>query len=458
MNYEYNVAVLGGGSGGYEAAIRAAQYGLKVALIEARELGGTCLNRGCIPTKALLHCAEVWETVADAKTLGIRTEQPTLDYSAMAAYKDRQVIKLRKGVEALEKANGVTVINGFGVLSDAHTITVGDASVTADSIILATGSAPSAPPIEGAEHAINSDGLLSLAELPTSATIIGGGVIGIEFATLLSALGCKVTVLEAMPDILPGVDARITALTAKALKKKKVDIITGAKVLRIAPDKTVSYELDGERREVRSDICAICTGRRPATAGIGLEAVGINTERGYIATDEHMRTSVPGIYAIGDITGRQQLAHVASAQGLVAAAGCAGKDESMDYGVVPACIYTRPEIACVGLSEGAAREKGINVKIGSFDVAGNGRATVIGERVGLALIVTDADTDAILGAQIMAPHATEMITEIAVAMRCGMKAHELARVIHPHPTVSEVIMDAAHDAEGLCCHSVPRRA
>lgn len=458
MSYEYQAAVLGGGPGGYEAAIRAAQYGLKTVLIEARELGGTCLNRGCIPTKALLHGAEVWETVSDAKTFGVRVEGAVLDYAALAAFKDRQVSKLRKGIEALERAHGVTVVQGFGTLEDEHTIAVDDERITAESIILATGSEPSRPPIKGAEHALISDDVLNMTALPASAVIVGGGVIGIEFATLLSALGCKVTVLEMLPDILPGIDKRLTALLRRTLKKKKVSIITEAKVLEITAEGAVRYEADGEQRETAAEICVMCVGRRPLTAGIGLEKVGVKTERGYVVTDGHMRTSVGNIFAIGDITGKQQLAHVASAQGLVAAASCAGKDELMDYSAVPACVYTTPEIATVGMSERAARESGYEVKVGSFDVAGNGRSSVMNERTGLALIVCDAKTDAILGAQIMSPRATDIIAEVAVAMRCGASIGLLASTIHPHPTVSEIVMEAAHDAEGLCCHSIPKQS
>ncbi len=457
MSYDYQVAVLGAGPGGYEAAIRASQYGLKTVLIEARELGGTCLNRGCIPTKALLHGAEVWETVNGAKTFGVRVEGATLDYAALASFKDRQVSKLRKGIEALEKAHGVTVVNGFGVLEDEHTIAVGDSRITAESIIIATGSEPVCPQIKGAEHALNSDDVLQMTELPSSAVIVGGGVIGIEFATLLSTLGCRVTVLEMLPDILPGIDGRLTDIVRKTLKKKKTSIITEAKVLEITAESVVKYEANGEQYEISADMCVMCVGRRPLTSGIGLERIGVKTERGYIVTDEHMRTSVENIFAIGDITGKQQLAHVASAQGLVAAANCAGRAETMDYRVIPACVYTSPEIACVGFSEQSARESGYEVKVGSFDVAGNGRSSVMNERSGLALIVCDAKTDGILGVQIMSPRATDMIAEAAVAMKAGATVGMLASTIHPHPTVSEIVMEAAHDAEGLCCHSIPKQ-
>ena len=455
MEYAYDVAVLGGGPGGYEAAIRCAQYGLKTALVEARELGGTCLNRGCIPTKALLHGAEVWETVGDARALGIRTEGRALDYAALAAFKERQVSLLRRGVESLEKAHGVEVVAGFGRLENANTLEVEGRRLTARRVILATGSQPALPPIPGAQDALTSDGVLSLTALPASLVIVGGGVIGMEFATLFSSLGVKVTVLEMLPDILPGVDARLSALLRRSLKRRRVDIINNARVTEIGS--TVRYEVDGEPRTVQAERCAVCTGRRTQTQGIGLEAVGVRTQRGYVCVNDRMETSVPGIYAVGDITGGPQLAHAASAQGLVAAANCAGLERSMQGRAVPACVYTRPEIACVGLDEQTARAQGRQVRTGVFDVAGNGRCAVMNERLGLCVVVADAQSDELLGAQIMAPRATDLIAEVAAVMRLHGTAEDLANTIHPHPTVSEIVMEAAHDVSGLCCHALPRK-
>ena len=455
MEYAYDVAVLGGGPGGYEAAIRCAQYGLKTALVEARELGGTCLNRGCIPTKALLHGAEVWETVGDARALGIRTEGRALDYAALAAFKERQVSLLRRGVESLEKAHGVEVVAGFGRLENANTLEVEGRRLTARRVILATGSQPALPPIPGAQDALTSDGVLSLTALPASLVIVGGGVIGMEFATLFSSLGVKVTVLEMLPDILPVVDARLSALLRRSLKRRRVDIINNARVTEIGS--TVRYEVDGEPRTVQAERCAVCTGRRPQTQGIGLEAVGVRTQRGYVCVNDRMETSVPGIYAVGDITGGPQLAHAASAQGLVAAANCAGLERSMQGRAVPACVYTRPEIACVGLDEQTARAQGRQVRTGVFDVAGNGRCAVMNERLGLCVVVADAQSDELLGAQIMAPRATDLIAEVAAVMRLHGTAEDLANTIHPHPTVSEIVMEAAHDVSGLCCHALPRK-
>ena len=460
-DFMYDVAVLGGGPGGYECAIRCAQYGLETVLIEARELGGTCLNRGCIPTKALLQSAHAYEAMLNSSEFGVKAEGVSFDYKKMAERKDSVVTRLRSGVQSLEKAHGVTVKNGFGVLKDKNTIDVGGETISAKNIILATGSAPARPPIPGIDgkNIITSDEVLSATEASEELVIIGGGVIGIEFATLFSALGKKVTVIEMLPGILPGVDGDIVAQLKALLAKKNVKIITSAKVLSLeGQDKgaKVEYELDGAKKTAEASVCVVCVGRRPQTKDLGLEALGVKLNRGFVEVDDTLRTNVPNIYAIGDITGKIQLAHVASSQGMVAAANCAGKNERMDYSIVPACIYTEPEIAFVGISEEKAKEKG-PVRVGSFNVAGNGKAMTMGEAQGLVKIVSDASTGEILGAQIFAPRATDMIAEIAAIMKCEGTIEELGDTIHPHPTVSETLMEAAHDTDGLCCNSMPKR-
>ena len=414
-NTAYDALVLGGGPGGYEAAIRCTQYGLKTVLVEARELGGTCLNRGCIPTKALLACAHTYEAVREASAFGVTAENVRFSYAEFAKRKDRIVAALRGGVERLEQAHGVEVVRGFGVLLDANRVKVGERELTARNIILATGSAPARPPIPGidGQHIGTSDELLALTEAPESLLIIGGGVIGMEFATLFSALGKKVTVLEMLPAILPGVDPEITAQLIRSLKKKGVEIHTSAKVLSLHGGETVTaaYEEGGAAREAAAAYCIVCTGRKPMTAGIGLESAGVRTERGFVAVDECMRTNVSGIFAVGDITGKPQLAHVASAQGLVAAANCAGKDEHMSYSAVPACIYTEPEIAYIGVTEAQAVSAGRPVKTGSFNVGANGKAMTMGSG-GLVKLVTDGRTGELLGAQLYAPRATDLIAGV----------------------------------------------
>ena len=463
--YDYDIAVLGGGPGGYVAAIRAAQYGKKVALVEARELGGTCLNRGCIPTKALLHCAEVYEQTSNASVFGINASEVGFDYSKIAAFKDATVQKLVSGIEGLEKAYKVTVIKGFGVLADTHTLSVRSAddqvtTVTFDKLILATGSAPARPPIEGIDgkNVVTSDEVLSMTELPESFVIIGGGVIGIEFATLIATLGRPVTVIEMMPSILPGADADIVRTALRVLKKKKVTIVNNAKVVRIegGDTVTVSYELNGAVKTAEGACCVVSVGRRALTKGIGLEECGIGMNRAFVNIDDHCRTNVDNIYAIGDITGKIQLAHVASAQGLVAAANAAGLDEVMDYSIVPSCIYTNPEIAFVGLSEDKAKANGIEYKVGTYNVAGNGRSMVMNENLGLVKLISDMDGK-LLGAQLMCPRATDMIMELAAALKLGANVKDISDTIHPHPTVSEAVMEAAHDWEGMCCHALPKR-
>ena len=463
--YDYDIAVLGGGPGGYVAAIRAAQLGKKVALIEARELGGTCLNRGCIPTKALLHGAEVYEQTVNASVFGVKAAEVGYDYTQMAAYKQATVDKLVSGIGMLEKAHGVKVIKGFGRLSDTHTMTVAqpseeDLTVTFDKLILATGSSPARPPIEGidGQNIVTSDDILTMTELPESFVIIGGGVIGIEFATLFATLGKPVTVIEMMPSILPGADADIVRTCQRVLKKKKVNIVNNAKVTKLegGDTVTVTYELNGNIKTAEGACCVVSVGRKAETRGIGLEELGIEYNRNFIVIDEHCRTNLDNIYAIGDITGKIQLAHVASAQGLVAAANAAGEDEVMDYDVVPSCIYTSPEIAFVGVSEDKAKAQGIEYKLGTFNVAGNGRAMVMGENLGLVKLISDMEGK-LIGAQLMCPRATDMIAELAAVMKLGGSVKDIADTIHPHPTVSECVMEAAHDWEGLCCYGMPKK-
>ncbi len=457
MTKKYDVAVLGGGPGGYVAAIRLAKLGKKAVLIEKDNVGGTCLNRGCIPTKALLHSAEVYEQALHAADYGVFVEGASYDYTKIAGKKDEVVGKLRGGIEFLLKKAGVDVIKGTGVVEAKGKITVdGKESVEADDIIIATGSKPSKVPIPGidSEGVVDSDGVLAFTQAPESLVIIGGGVIGIEFASLFNALGKKVTVIEMLPKILGNVDDDITQRTHTLLKKQGIDIFTSAKVTKIEKGGTVYFEMDGETKSVKAQTCVVAIGRSPVTSEIGLEALGLKMNRGFVEVDERMKTNVDGIYAIGDITGKAQLAHVASEQGLVAAHNIAGQDKRMRYDVIPACIYTRPEIASVGITEAAAKEKGINVKTGSFLPAANGKSMIAGEQSGIVKVVTDADTGEILGAHLMCHRATDMIAEVCAAMRAEGTIEELSDTVHPHPTVSEMIMEAAHDVHAMCVHKV----
>ena len=460
MNHDFNVAVLGGGPGGYECAIRCAQLGLKTALIEARELGGTCLNRGCIPTKALLHGAEVYAEAKAGGDFGLILDGLTLNYERLARYKDEKVKKLVGGIEALEKAHGVQVIRGFGKITGPNEMDVAGKKITYDKLILAMGSAPAKPPVPGMDTAYTSDDVLAATQIPSGAVIIGGGVIGMEFATLFASLGKKVTIIEMAPDILPvpGCTSEITSKIKAVLKKKGVEFITGAKVVEVIKGRAVKFEKDGKVDERKSSTVIVCAGRKPMTRDCGLENIGLSTDRrGFIEVDDHLRTAVQDVYAIGDITGKIQLAHTASAQGMVAAANCAGQDMTMSYDRVPSCIYTSPEIAWVGLTEDAAKAAGHEVATGSFNVAANGRSMVMNENTGFIKLVTDKKDGRILGCQMLAPRATDMIAEIVAVMELGGTVEQLANAVHPHPTVSEIVKEAAHDVEGLCVNAMPRK-
>jgi dihydrolipoamide dehydrogenase len=492
---QFDVAVIGGGPGGYVCAIRCARLGKKTLLVESRELGGTCLNRGCIPTKVLLHTAELYDEIrSHGKELGLVSEGLTVDYAALADRKDRIAGKLRRGVEALVKNRGITLVRGAAELTGPKSFRVvssGEApgpgqqmgEYAAANLVIAAGSEPASIPVPGAglPGVLNSDAFLSLRELPSSAVIVGGGVIGVEFAALLSSLGRRVTILEMLPRILNEADSGLSGEMAKVLKGRGVEIRTGAKLLEIrtgtpeaaaaladggstgagkagggsiTPGLICAYEEGGQQKQASGAMVIMAVGRRPLTKSLGLEAAGIASERGFITVDDHLRTNVPGVYAIGDLTGKIQLAHAASAQGLVAAANIAGKDTAMGYDIVPACVYTSPELAWVGMTEDRIIAAGLPYHTGSFPAAANGRSMIMNQTEGFVKILSRRDTGEILGAHIMAPRATDLIGEIAAAMRAEATVEELADTIHPHPTVSEMIMEAAHDTEGLCCHKL----
>ena len=463
-DYDYDLVVIGGGPGGYVAAIRAQQLGLKTAVIEEKDMGGTCLNWGCIPTKALLHSADVFHQAKHSAAYGVIIPEVQIDYPAIVKNKDQVVKQLRSGVEYLVKSNGGEIIRGRARFLDEHTLEVGapaQRTIRAARTIIATGSRPSKPPIPGIGGALimDSDAILAMKECPDSLIIIGGGVIGVEFATVYSQLGKAVTIIEMMPEILPGTDRELVAVLRKKLEAGGVRIITGAKVVALdsAAEATCRYELDGQTAEIKAARILVAIGRRPNSENLGLEKTSVKIKRGFIEVNERLETAAASILAIGDVTGKMLLAHVASEQGLVAAANAAGGQHRMDYGIIPACIYTDPELAAVGLTEEAAVKQGFSIKVGKFPVSGNGKSKIVGVHEGLAKIITDTVTGEILGAHILAPRATDMIAEICVAMKLEATYEEVAATIHPHPTVSEILMEAAQDVDGFSVHAAKRK-
>jgi len=458
----FDLAVMGGGPGGYVAAIRASQLGLGVALIERGELGGTCTNRGCIPTKALLRSAELYRLARAGEEFGIRAEGLRFDLKAAVARKDRIVSRLAKGIELLLKANGVEVLRGEGRLRAGGVVEVrGERAleVRFEKLIVATGSSPLLLPVPGARSpgVITSDEALGLDEVPKSLVVIGGGAVGLEFASLFNDLGSEVAVLEMMPQILPGEDPEAAEALAKALGRRGVAIETGSRVSSIEDGpgglKLVRAIRNGEQRSFEGQLVLMAAGRAPNTKGLGLEEAGVELDpKGRISVDERMETNVPGIFAVGDAVGRQMLAHSAMAEGLIAAENAAGFSSRMDYGAVPRCVYAEPEVASVGLSEAQAKEAHGDVIVGRFPMLASGRALTLGEREGFVKLVADAEYKAILGAQIVGPNASELIHEIAVAMRSECALECLADVIHAHPTLAEAVKEAALQGLGRALH------
>ena len=446
--FDYEVAVIGAGPGGYETAIKAAQLGKKTCIIESTYFGGTCLNVGCIPTKALIHTAELYSKVKEASQFaieGVDTDKISVSMPKLQARKSTVVKTLVSGVKGFLRGNKVTVIEGKASFVDVHTLSVGDKKITAENIIIATGSSVFIPPFiaqEGKNNILTSTEALDLDHVPGSVAVIGGGVIGVEFAFLLNKLGCKVTVLELMEHILPMVDTEVSRLAQKRMAKEGIVFHLGAKVGRVK-DNTVYYELDGKECQVQADAVLMAVGRTPNTEGLNAEGVGIEFDRKAIKTDSHMRTNVPNIYAIGDVNGKVMLAHTASHEGMVAVANICGHAEEMNYGRIPSCIYLDPEIACIGLTEGQAREKyGDNLKVGKFNMAANGKSLIAGDTDGLFKVIVTADTGEILGVHLYGQHVTDMIGEISVAMVAEATAEEVIGSIHPHPTVNETLGEA----------------
>ncbi|MYC77689.1 dihydrolipoyl dehydrogenase [Candidatus Poribacteria bacterium] len=458
----YDVGIIGGGPGGYVAAIKAAQLGGSVCLIEKGAWGGTCLNRGCIPTKTLFAVANLATQVQEASAFGVNINgDATIDYPQVLTHKTSVIQQLTGGIAQLLKANGVDTFNGTATLIDRNTIVVSKPDGTteqldAKNIIIATGSEPAEPPVFEIDEnqVLTTTGILNLTELPESLLIVGGGVSGCEFASIFNALGCHVTVLELLPTILATEDVHVIRHIQLFMKRKGITIHTGAKLTHVKKSDTSVTAVLESGEELTAEKMLISIGRRYNTDGIGLEKVGVRTEAGKIVVDPQMQTNVAGIYAVGDVASRYLLAHVASAEGKVAAQNCLGDSVEMDYQVIPWCVFTLPEIGHVGMTEKEATDEGYDVKIGRFPYAANGKALGLRETDGFVKTVSDSDSGDILGVHIVGAHASTLIHEAAVAIRTGATTMDIAGTVHAHPTLAEMVMESAEAAYDRAIHSL----
>ena len=457
---QYDVVIIGSGPGGYVAGIRAGQLGLKVAVVERDPfLGGTCLHRGCIPTKALLENADIWHKIQKAKDFGITVGDVTIDWSAVQKRKQGVVDQNAKGIEFLFKKNKVERVTGFGKVIDRNTVDVDGKKLSTKNIILAMGSVPKDLPHIKADgkRIINSDHILALSEVPKSMLVIGAGAVGCEFASIFSRFGTKTTVVEVMPQLLPIEDDDISKEFTRIFKKKGIEAFTDAKVLSCeVTDSGVKsvIETKGKQQTIETELVLSATGRRPVTENCGLDKTKVQLDqRGFVQVDELMRTAEPNIYAIGDIVPTPALAHCASAEGILAVEHIAGKEvRPINYDHVPNATYTEPEVASVGLTERKAKERGYDVKTGKFPFTANSKAKIVGEAAGLVKYVVDSKYDELLGVHIVGPKATELIVEACAALELEATSESIAKTIHAHPTLSEALMEAAEDVAGHAIH------
>jgi len=450
----YDVIIIGGGPGGYVAAIKAAQMGAKTALIEGHKIGGVCLNYGCIPTKTLLKSAHVYRDILNAQSYGIvisDVEKVQIDWKRLMTRKTAVVDKIVDGVIKLLKLNNVVIVEGYAEAIDAKTVKVGSALLHAKNIILATGSSVKMPNIEGLDKAyakgivIDSTGATELKSRPKTMTILGGGVIAVEFATLFNSLGTKVTLLQRSETLLKNLDQDVKYTIQRHLIEEGVDILTGVKFAKI-DDHSVVFEHDGEKKSIEGEYILASLGRQPNLKGF--EKLNLKTDRKGVWVDEHMQTSVAGVYAIGDMCGKYMLAHVASAEGLVAVESILNHKNSkpIDYKKIASCIYSFPEVGVIGYTEEEAKKAEFDVGTSLFPLTANGKAMAEGETSGFVKIIHDKKYGEVIGVHIVASHATDMISEAAITMELEGTVHDLAKTVHPHPTLSEIVMEAAHGA------------
>jgi len=457
------VLVIGGGPGGYVAAIRAAQLGGKVTLVERDKLGGTCLNRGCIPTKALLKSTSFFATAKEAADMGVNLKVEGYDLAKIRERKNRVVTQLVNGVQFLVKKNQIQLIEGNAkfvgpgaveiTTKDGHALSYKDCK-----IIVATGSKPAKLTLPGCDNqkVITSDDALKLESIPEKIAVIGGGAVGIEFALIYRNMGAEVTLLEMLPQLMPQMDAETVSVLEKSMKNRGITIYTGTRVDRIEDvPNGVALSIDSPSGSKKLEVgqVLVAVGRVANTEGLELDISGIKTERGKIVVNEFLETSMPGVYAIGDVIGGIQLAHVASAEGITAAENALGGRSPINYKVVPGCVYSIPEMAGVGLTEKQARDQGYKVKVGKFNFTGSGKAIAVGATVGLAKVIADEKYGEILGVHIIGERATDLIAEAALAMKLEATVDEVTSTIHAHPTMSETLLEAALAVHGRSIHS-----
>lgn len=461
---EYDILVIGAGPGGYPAAIRAAQLGAKTAIVEREWLGGTCLNCGCIPTKAIISGSELFERIKRADEWGINVGDVGFDYTQMSARKDKVIDGLRNGIAQLVKANKIDLYEGAASFKTPKVVAVaGQDGATqdlkAEKIIIATGSTSAMPSfLPQHERIIESRRFLELTKLPESMIVMGGGYIGCELACMAAALGVKVTVVEMLDDILTLLDKDVRRVVSRHMEKKlDIEILTGSPLENVAADSNgVTAESGGKK--LSADLLLVATGRNPVTDGLALERSGIETDdRGYIPVDAYSRTRVSSIYAVGDVTGRIQLAHAATSQGVYAAETALGHAARKSEILIPGVIFTTPEVAVAGLTESEAQAEGRDVKIGKFSFNALGKALASNDTDGFVKLVIDSSNDQIIGAQAVGAHATDLIAEACLAIRAELTAAELGNTVHGHPTFAESWMEAAHVAHGACIHAPPKR-